>query len=478
MLHLPILRHGRPYRSVDVRVVKDHRSGEGVVEVSQANAGLVARDLRPEGQAAAAEALSSVAGRDLLDLSVRAAEIFASATLPAGESPQTLDDYVRQTSATTGIPHALVRRSAERVRRVLAEMPRIVHGLTRGLELSVLDRGVGEEHGHAVSFVRQASVLGLVLPSNSPGVHGLWTPALALKAGLALKPGATEPWTPYRLLQAFLAAGAPPAALGYYPTDHAGAGEILQRCGRSVLFGDSAVTAAWQRDRRVEIHGPGYSKVVLGPDASEEWAQYRDLMVASVLDNGGRSCINASGVWVTAHGRAIAEALAERLAGVRPRPAEDPQAQLAPFADPEVARRISAAIDEGLRAGGARDVTASYRAGERLLRSEGGTYLLPTIVHCEVPDHPLAQREYLFPFAAVVEVKAESLAAAMGPTLAASVVTADDTLRRQMLASPLVRRLNWGALPTTEVSWDQPHEGNLFEHLYVRRAVQGRPGAA
>jgi hypothetical protein len=27
------------------------------------------------------------------------------------------------------------------------------------------------------------------------------------------------------------------------------------------------------------------------------------------------------------------------------------------------------------------------------------------------------------------------------------------------------------------ISWDQPHEGNLFEHLYARRAFQ-RVGAA
>ena len=35
-----------------------------------------------------------------------------------------------------------------------------------------------------------------------------------------------------------------------------------------------------------------------------------------------------------------------------------------------------------------------------------------------------------------------------------------------------VGRLNLGAVPTTQVSWNQPHEGNLFEHLYARRAFQ------
>jgi hypothetical protein len=27
-------------------------------------------------------------------------------------------------------------------------------------------------------------------------------------------------------------------------------------------------------------------------------------------------------------------------------------------------------------------------------------------------------------------------------------------------------------MPTNQISWDQPHEGNLFDHLYGRRAFQ------
>jgi len=47
----------------------------------------------------------------------------------------------------------------------------------------------------------------------------------------------------------------------------------------------------------------------------------------------------------------------------------------------------------------------------------------------------------------------------------------------RLLASPLLHRLNLGPLPTMRISWDQPHEGNLFEHLCARRAFQ-RVGAA
>jgi hypothetical protein len=66
----------------------------------------------------------------------------------------------------------------------------------------------------------------------------------------------------------------------------------------------------WANDPRVEIHGPGYSKVIIGEDCVDDWEQYLDVMVASIADNGGRSCVNASAVWAPAHAEEISEALA------------------------------------------------------------------------------------------------------------------------------------------------------------------------
>ena len=46
-----------------------------------------------------------------------------------------------------------------------------------------------------------------------------------------------------------------------------------------------------------------------------------------------------------------------------PRSADDPEATLAPFADPKVAERISLQIDIGLVTPGAREITAELRKG-------------------------------------------------------------------------------------------------------------------
>jgi acyl-CoA reductase-like NAD-dependent aldehyde dehydrogenase len=468
MLHIPILRWGEPYRSLEAARAVHYRTREPFVEVSQANVGLIRRDLRAQSEARAALARFSV--EELLAMCARAAEHFASDELPLGDSAQTPEDYVRQVTATTGMPHVLVRRNLEKIRGVLATMGDVLAGLTRGLDLRVLDEGFGEQGGQVLSFYPVTQALGVVLPSNSPAVHALWTPAVALKTALVLKPGASEPWTPYRLIEAFARAGVPRGAFGYYPTDHAGAGVILEQTGRGMMFGDASSVGAWAGDPRIELHGPGYSKIVIGEDCADEWEQHLDVIAASIADNGGRSCVNASGVWVTRHAAEIAEALAEKLSQIVPRAEDDPDAVLAPFADPSVAERINNMVEGAMREPGARDVTAGRRGGERVARREGCAYLLPTVVHCDSPGHPLANREFLFPFASVVEVGRGEIPEALGPSLVVTAVTRDAGLVRRLAQSPLVGRLNVGPVPTNLVRWDQPHEGNLFEHLYARRA--------
>ncbi len=469
MLHIPLLRHGRAYRSLDAVRVPHHRTRELFVEISQANAGLIRRDLREQRNAR--EILSKFSSAELLAICERAAGHFLNDSLPLGDATQSPQGYIEQVSATTGMPHVMARNNMQKIRSVMAEMRHVVAGLTRSLDLNILDAGFGEADGHSVSYFPRTDSLGVILPSNSPGVHSLWVPAIALKIPLVLKPGSAEPWTPYRIAQAMMKAGCPAEAFSYYPCDHGGAGEILRVCGRAIFFGDSSSVRAYESNPAIEIHGPGYSKIVLGEDCVDDWEKYLDVMVGSILANGGRSCVNASGVWTPRHGREIAEALAARLAKVEPHDAADEQAQIAPFADGNVAARISQMVDDGLEEPGAEDVTARLRGTPRLAKFQGCSYLLPTIVRCDSPQHPLANREFLFPFASVVEVPESRLPAALGPSLVVSAITANPALIRRFTSS-LVGRLNIGAIPTQQIGWDQPHEGNLFDHLYARRAFQ------
>jgi acyl-CoA reductase-like NAD-dependent aldehyde dehydrogenase len=467
MLHIPILRHGKPYESIDKIEIVHHATGEPVARVNQANAGLISRDIHRMDY----DVLEQFTVAELIQMSRKAAEVFISGTVPVGDRPQSFDDYVRQLSSTTGMPHSYCRTNAKKIHRVMDEMDRILAGLTRGFDLSILDRGFGDDDGRMLSWFREARVFGAILPSNSPGVHSLWAPAVALKCPIVLKPGREEPWTPLRIIESFCAGGFPREAFGFYPTDHGGAGTILQTVDRAMLFGDASTTRMWAKDPRIELHGPGYSKVILGDDAAGEWERYVDLTAASISANGGRSCINASGVWTPKNGDALAEALAKKLATVQALPAEDPNAQIAAFANPAMAERMNAMIDGLLAGGGAVDLTEKIRGTPRLVKQGRLAWLLPTIIRCD-RDHPLANKEFLFPYAAVVECPQDEMAEAIGTTLVGTVITKDKKFIREVMASENIDRLNIGAIETFKLSWDQPHEGNLFELLYRQRAFQ------
>lgn len=473
--HFPALRAGKEYESLDRAELTNHRSGEVVAEVSQVNAGIVRKDLRKAAKNAAV--LRAIPAAQLIERCQAAADIFLNETLPVGgETTQTPEEYVECLSATSGLTHVLCRANMQKNALVMKEMPTILRGLMRGMDPSVIDDGTGDHGGVPVWYTPQSSSLGAVLPSNSPGVHSLWIPALALKTPVVLKPGREEPWTPMRIARALMAAGIPKEAFSLYPTDHEGSGVLLDTCDRSLLFGDARVADKYAGDPRVEVHGPGRSKVLLGADVAADWERFLDVFVDSVAANGGRSCINASAIYTPSHAQELAEGLAQRLAGVGPKDHTDPDAHLASFANPAFAAAMDSAVSAGVAAGGARDVTQDLRGTERVVEHAGATYLLPTVVHCDRLDHALANTEYMFPFVSVVEVPQADMLAGIGPSLVVTAITKDEEFLAGLQSSPDIHRLNLGPLPTSRVEWDQPHEGNLFEFLYTRRALQRAAG--
>ncbi|MBI5773081.1 MAG: aldehyde dehydrogenase [Verrucomicrobia bacterium] len=470
--HLPILRLGRPYESLEHYKVKDHRTGDVKAVVSSVNSGIIKKDLQKISASRAA--LNKFTVAQLIKMSAKAGDLFLHGTLPLGDKghTQSPQQYLETLGLTSGLPHVMVRRNMAKVHYALTHLGEILNGLSRGLDLSVLDHGYGEQFGTKLSFCPTTQALGLVMPSNSPAVNSLWLPAIALKTPVIIKPGKEEPWTPYRLIQAFIAAGVPAEAFGFYPTDHEGAGVILKTCGRALIFGDKNTMAQYAHNPAIQLHGPGWSKILIGDDCVEHWRDYLDVMVASISDNGGRSCINASSIVVPKHAAEIAEALAKRLGPVEPTRADDEQARLSGFANVKMAEHIDAQIEDELKTPGAVDVTARHRHGPRKVVFEGGTYLRPTIVLCDTFKHPLAHKEYLFPYASVVQVPQREMLHQIGYSLAVSAITKDAAFIGELQAFPEIERLNLGPVSTMSISWDQPHEGNMFEFLWKRRSIE------
>jgi acyl-CoA reductase-like NAD-dependent aldehyde dehydrogenase len=472
MLKIPALRWGKPYESLETDHVNHFVTGEPIAQVSQANAGLLQRDMRFAQRAR--DALREIPCGELVERVAKAAEFYLNGTLPLGDGQQSPEEFARAQSASTGLPEHMCRSNMQKNYFVLTHMRQMLDALTRGLDLEILSRGYGVEgRGVVVSYQAQSPVVGLVLPSNSPGVHTLWMPVIPMQIGLVLKPGPQEPWTPYRMAAAFFEAGIPREAISIYPGGGEVGAAVLANCDRSMIFGGTATVERYKGDPRVQAHGPGFSKVLLGDDCVDRWEQFIDLIADSVYLNSGRGCINCSGVWASRHTEKIAQALAERLGPVEALPPEDPKAGLAAFTVPGSAQAIWKSIEADLREGGVKHSTEPF--GPRLIERERCAYLRPVVVHCESPENAIAKKEFMFPFVTVVKCPQEKMIESIGPTLVCTGITEDPKLRRALTDATHIDRLNIGAIPTIKLDWLQPHEGNIVEFLFRARAYQIPP---
>ena len=120
MLHFPILRKGEPYQSIDVIRTPHHRTRELFVEISQANSGLIRRDLLD--QCTPKAALDRFTVHELVAIAAKASDLFLNGDLPLGDSVQSPQTYIEQLSATTGMPYVMGRRNMRKISGVMARM--------------------------------------------------------------------------------------------------------------------------------------------------------------------------------------------------------------------------------------------------------------------------------------------------------------------------------------------------------------------
>jgi hypothetical protein len=119
------------------------RTGEPIAKVSRANGGLLQRDIKKADRAR--QVLREIPCDELLDCVDRAADRYEHGDLPLGNGVQTPADFVRQQSASTGLPEHLCRANMAKNSFVLKNMRQILDCLTRGLPLEILRKGYGSK---------------------------------------------------------------------------------------------------------------------------------------------------------------------------------------------------------------------------------------------------------------------------------------------------------------------------------------------
>ena len=466
-IKIPALCFGTEYHSLNRHKVTDLGTGEELGSLGLVRENRIACDSERDGLLRRAkEMLQKIPVRERIRMSVLAADYFENGTLDGGGVEQSAEDYILLLARTSGLSHRLARANTARIAAALRKTEAIMNGLSRGLPLDIYDTGLGEQGGATVRLIPRIDGLGCCMPNNSPGVHVTWLICLAFGFPVLIRPGSSEPFTPYRLIQAFIKAGFPKEVFGYYPCDHEAANRIPEITKGAIVFGSDDTVKKWSSYPLVQVHGSGFSKLFVGPDRIEDWQALIPELAENVAANSGRSCFAVSRIVVPKYGDEIADALAKELAKIFPRPLDDPESLLSALAMPERAQGINEAINDGLKLGGATDNSARYREGDRLVEFEGRKYFLPTIIRCASSRHTLANQEFLFPFAAVVQSSMDEAFAEMGSTLSLAVYTYDEALKkRARMTNVSLVSVNEG---TSKLDRLQPHEENLFELLWNR----------
>ena len=113
--HIPILRQGQVYKSLDTQTVNKLGSDEPAAEISFACADMIKYDIQNMGSAR--EALKKFSGEELVEITKKAGELFLNGDLPIGTEGelQSPEDYVYSLAATSGLPHSLIRFNMRRL---------------------------------------------------------------------------------------------------------------------------------------------------------------------------------------------------------------------------------------------------------------------------------------------------------------------------------------------------------------------------
>ncbi|MFC6594216.1 aldehyde dehydrogenase family protein [Kitasatospora paranensis] len=376
----------------------------------------------------------------------RAGTLFAEAEL-AGESA---DEYRRRVVAATGLPYRVVGDGLHSVRNGLAQLEE-----SNARQLPAPAPGV--------RWVPRGRTLGIVTPSNHVDPHLTWARALSLGYGVIVRPGTRDPFTPFRLAAALLAAGLPPHCLAVVPGDHQLGERLLDASDLGMVYGGPAAVNRWADHPRVLTRGPGRSTVLLDQHLSPDIV---DALARSVAGDAGVRCANTSVIRTSGDPAEVADVLAARLDALPTLPADHPDAVLPSFSAEQAAqlRRTVAELEQaGFRRHSAADGPVPLPDGSCAAR--------PVVLSTTDPGHPSVGTELPFPFVVVTPWSAADGLEPFGRTLALSVFSDDEQLPLAALAEPQIRRVVVGGAAPWTSGPELPHDGSLTAFLMEPKAL-------
>ncbi|MDT9685322.1 aldehyde dehydrogenase family protein [Streptomyces sp. TRM76323] len=439
-IHLDALGPNGPYRAQAREVVTDV-TGRPVAELSTVPRLYVRRGLAALRRAETPPLDERVAAL------AEAGRLFATATLGG----MSVERYEHAVARVSGLPIPIVREATRNTATGLAGAYGFAHqARPRG------SRDPSNGAGTAV-WIRRADVLAVLTAGNHPGIHVQWAEALALGYRVAVRPSRREPLSAHRLVTALHEAGFGGDQVALMPTDHGTADELVGGADLAMVYGDDVVDK-YRASTTVLTHGPGRAKILITSDT--DFTRHLDTIVDSIGQQAGAGCVNATAVFVEGDPAPVAEAVADRLAGLPSLPPESDRAVL-PVRRLDAARLLEKYVHA--EAAGAR----AWLGGDGLAAElgDGSAALRPAVFQLDRADAPQARLEMPFPCVWVAPWSRADGLAPLRDTIVLTALTSDRDLVGRLLDEPTIRNLHVGDHPTHVLVPGLPNDGYLGEFL-------------
>jgi acyl-CoA reductase-like NAD-dependent aldehyde dehydrogenase len=437
MLSIPVLRGGKESGSRDTSVLYGV-NGAPLATVNEAPALVTQLTVK------AARRAPSLAPDERLAVLAKAGTLFAGATL-GGQSPE---EYCRVQALASGVPISVARETLARLMESCAVLGDVV----------AKQAPVGA--GRTARWARRGDVFGVVAPSNHPATHGAWLQAIAMGYRVAVRPGTRDPVTPLRLVRALLDAGLDAGWISFLPGSHTGADSLVGAVDLALVYGGEQTVARMRGNGRVLVRGPGRSKILVDRPLDDATL---DHLVTEVAADGGVRCTNTTAVLTSGDHRALADALARRLAQFPAHAVTDDRAVL-PVRPVREAENLRAALDRVAR--GAEELVQRYVAGGPPTFVDGDAVAMrPAVVCVDRSDHPGLATELPFPCVWVAPWHPAEGIAPLDRSLALTLLTDNSALVAEALDTPGIRTVLHGRVPGWWKDPYLPHDGYLGQFL-------------
>ncbi|MBW8485983.1 CoA-acylating methylmalonate-semialdehyde dehydrogenase [Actinomadura parmotrematis] len=262
----------------------------------------------------------------------------------------------------------------------------------------------------AYSILQPLGVVAGITPFNFPAMVPMWMFPVAIACGntFVLKPSEKDPSASVRIAELWAEAGLPEGVFNVVHGDKAAVDGLLHHPDvRAVSFVGSTPIARYiyataaANGKRVQALGGAKNHMVVLPDADLDLAA--DAAVSAGFGSAGERCMAISVVVaVDPVGDALVAKVAERVAGLKIGPGDDPASEMGPLVTAAHRDKVASYLDSGVAQGAV--LAVDGRETPVLGGRSDGFWLGPTVLDHVTAGMDAYRDEIFGPVLSVVRV--------------------------------------------------------------------------